>query len=558
MNFDKTSTRLAFSLVFLFISTIITGQAGVSTSHNDKIAQSLQELSSSNPVFAKYFNSKENPELDFLLKKHELHEKMDSLVSVALDSSYSKVKTTYEYDENGYFTKITKIFYKDGIQIKGGSYTLDFRDDGQLNSLLRMSFRNGEWIPAEKESKIYDPHGNLIQSIREEWDTTSNSWINLSKNELTYDAMDRVIVSTSYSWSSGAWVPHTRTNWGYDSNNDLVLQIGQIWENGAWVNTYKAEYTYDTNHNIIKSNSFNWENGVWVNNWKNTYVYDSNNNMISSNSYEWNSANNVWENKYWNLYNYNSNNLLVFKLFKIWNSDNSTWRDVSRAIHDYDDNLQIISHLYEKFIDGEWQLYFREDYEYTSGGLLKSYIYTSEDRKERYNFRYNSMGLCNGGNHEIWNNDHWEFTDVGGYLRMPWMFIYKCTVFVCFSAYPYYERYAYTSYGYEFSVYYQGVTSVDENDTPPAEFTLKQNYPNPFNPATVINYQIPETEFVSLKVFDVLGNEVATLVNQQQGGGRYSVTFDALSVGRPVSSGIYFYRLQAGNNIRVRKMMLLK
>ncbi len=88
----------------------------------------------------------------------------------------------------------------------------------------------------------------------------------------------------------------------------------------------------------------------------------------------------------------------------------------------------------------------------------------------------------------------------------------------------------------------------------PIEFSLGQNYPNPFNPNTTINYQIRELSFVTLKVFDVLGNEVATLVNEVKPIGTYEITWTAENL----PSGIYFYRLQAGSFVETKKMVLLR
>lgn len=88
----------------------------------------------------------------------------------------------------------------------------------------------------------------------------------------------------------------------------------------------------------------------------------------------------------------------------------------------------------------------------------------------------------------------------------------------------------------------------------PNKIYLSQNYPNPFNPSTTINYQIPISGFVSLKVFDVIGREIADLVHQQQAAGNYTVPFNAASL----SSGIYFYRLQSGKSVETKKMMLIK
>ena len=88
----------------------------------------------------------------------------------------------------------------------------------------------------------------------------------------------------------------------------------------------------------------------------------------------------------------------------------------------------------------------------------------------------------------------------------------------------------------------------------PDQFGLSQNYPNPFNPSTKIDYQIPNSGLVILKVYDVLGKEVATLINEVKQAGSYTVTFNASSL----PSGTYFYRLEAGDYLNVKKMILLK
>ena len=106
------------------------------------------------------------------------------------------------------------------------------------------------------------------------------------------------------------------------------------------------------------------------------------------------------------------------------------------------------------------------------------------------------------------------------------------------------------------------VTEVKEHETQPEEYYLFENYPNPFNPTTTIKYQIPELSFVTLKVYDLLGNEVATLVNEEKHAGEYEVGFSATSSHsgsvRNLPSGIYFYQLRAGEFIETKKMVLLK
>ena len=86
------------------------------------------------------------------------------------------------------------------------------------------------------------------------------------------------------------------------------------------------------------------------------------------------------------------------------------------------------------------------------------------------------------------------------------------------------------------------------------DFVLYQNYPNPFNPSTTINFTIREKEYVTLKVYDIMGNEVALLLSEEMEAGSHSIKYDASGL----ASGIYLYKLKAGNKIETRKMLLLK
>jgi hypothetical protein len=98
------------------------------------------------------------------------------------------------------------------------------------------------------------------------------------------------------------------------------------------------------------------------------------------------------------------------------------------------------------------------------------------------------------------------------------------------------------------------VTAVDENPAAVNTFDLAQNYPNPFNPSTQIRYSIAEAGLVSVKVFDVLGREVAELVNQNQSAGTYTVDFNAQNL----STGVYIYKIQSGSFQATKKMVLIK
>ena len=95
---------------------------------------------------------------------------------------------------------------------------------------------------------------------------------------------------------------------------------------------------------------------------------------------------------------------------------------------------------------------------------------------------------------------------------------------------------------------------ISKNSIEPGDFVLCQNYPNPFNPVTIINYQLTMNNFVTLKVFNALGEEVATLINEDKLAGEYNTEFNGVNL----PSGIYFYQLSAGNHMQTKKMILLR
>ncbi len=109
------------------------------------------------------------------------------------------------------------------------------------------------------------------------------------------------------------------------------------------------------------------------------------------------------------------------------------------------------------------------------------------------------------------------------------------------------NRWSYTWIGDQF-------VDVEDQSVLPTRYELSQNYPNPFNPTTVINYSVMNKGNVSLKVFNILGQEVATLINKEHAPGVYQVNFDASTL----STGMYIYQIQAGSFVTSKKMLLIK
>ena len=100
----------------------------------------------------------------------------------------------------------------------------------------------------------------------------------------------------------------------------------------------------------------------------------------------------------------------------------------------------------------------------------------------------------------------------------------------------------------------QDPVGVSDDESIAEQFELQQNYPNPFNPITRISYAIPSASFVNLRVYDIIGNEIAVLVNEEKQAGNYQIDFDATEL----TGGVYFYQLLTGSFVETKKMILMK
>jgi hypothetical protein len=141
--------------------------------------------------------------------------------------------------------------------------------------------------------------------------------------------------------------------------------------------------------------------------------------------------------------------------------------------------------------------------------------------------------------------DWWSYVDSMGYGIME-----ESSFYNYYPVYTIGARINGVEYGSVFPV------AVHDKDflSPPTHFILYQNYPNPFNPVTTISFSLPIKSFVSLKIFDIMGRKVATIVSEELSAGTYSRQWNASNM----SSGIYFYQLQAGSFIQTKKLILLR
>jgi plastocyanin len=152
------------------------------------------------------------------------------------------------------------------------------------------------------------------------------------------------------------------------------------------------------------------------------------------------------------------------------------------------------------------------------------------------------------GTHNVRANDDSFY--FGPAAPAPWEFTHT---FTTTGDFPYYCE-PHLSMGMTGTIIVQNPAGVGDEEMLADQFELEQNYPNPFNPSTRINYSVPSASFVRLKAYDILGNEVAILVNEEKPAGEYQLEFDASEL----TGGVYFYQLTSNSFVDTKKMILLK
>ena len=183
--------------------------------------------------------------------------------------------------------------------------------------------------------------------------------------------------------------------------------------------------------------------------------------------------------------------------------------------------------------------------EVNNGNVLLNWTTATEKNNEGFELERRS---AEGGGHS--GNAEWEkigFIEGNGTTTQPHTYSYLDKNFSS-------GKYSYRLKQIDFDGSFQYSNSAEVSVETPEVFALEQNYPNPFNPTTSIHFQIPKPGLVSLKVYDVLGKEVATLVNEQKDQGSYSVDFDASEL----ASGVYVYQLRINNLVSTKKMLLIR
>lgn len=458
--------------------------------------------------------------------------------------SDSTKRHTYTYDSEGMVLCDLVEKKETNKWINDWCYQYTYDSNGNLSSCIYMEidWDSNNLINEERTSYTYDSNGNLTRKLFESWEKYQEIWINSYQYIFNFDNNSNKIFQLWQYWNDSAWKDIDKYNYTYDNKNNILtenyekfdnlsnLWVGQYfatnsyngnnkltcklndkWINGIRVPDLKTDYEYNEFGNIILKTTDYWLDNNWEHYTKTTYNYDDSNNLIIENKESW--YNNEWKNSTICYCTYNSTNKLHTISYAYWISTLG-WINTQKTTYTYDISGNTINKLVEQWVNDKWVNYFQET----------------------FTFDNNNNTII--GTHGIWesNGGYWGRVETNFYLT------YNNGMDTLNVG------------GYDCIVEYNLFSNVDNEINNCSVFTLSQNYPNPFNPSTNISFSIPNSGLVTLKVYDILGNEITTLINEELSAGNYTKTFDATNL----SSGVYFYKLNAGKFSETKKMILIR
>jgi len=411
------------------------------------------------------------------------------------------------------------------------SYKYDpmYNAQDQLIENLNLNWNGSSWENYYRYVYTYTGNGLEATYTYQTWGGAD--WVNVSRSSITYDANNRAVEYLYENWIGASWENSTRYVETYLSNGNLETEIYQTWNGTSWDNYYKYSYTYNSSNFVTEYLSQIWSGGVWVNNSFSTRSYTLSGELSTYITYTWSGT--AWTNSYQYMYTYDSNGNETNLLGQKWDPANG-WVNYSQSTYQYDSNNNNTESLSQNWDTG------------TSGWVN----YSKNIRT------YNSANSILTATSQIWNTGTgWENSAFGSYS---------------YDANNNYSEISYKNWDTGSSSWVNSnrytaflwimITDVEDDGMQINTFKLYDNYPNPFNPSTKIRFNVPSTSNVTIRVYDITGKEIKSLVNQTLEHGAHEIEFN----GNEIASGVYLYKVEAHSIdkkesfVATKKMILLK
>jgi len=395
------------------------------------------------------------------------------------------------------------------VQYTKITYSADMKEQ----SVILRKYAVDEWVPVTRTSTRLDNERQITWLLVELPD--GESW---KPEEQKYAAyINGLVTEELYQvYRNNEWINSRRYTAQYNEYNKEIEILTEDW-NGEWIKSYRNSTEYNANGDVTLEKAEFWNGTQWVGMNKDEYMYDEVNKKTTSEFSIWN------ENKWVPVDRIaavsGSNNENIETVYQEW--DGSQWVNVTLTEYNYDDNTLNVTDYIMHYWDGNNNTWFdgeRSFYTYENN-ILTETVTQVRDGDEWVN---SSRSTVNDGELEYislfqtWNGTDWVNSG-------RWAYVYK------------------------------QITGVND-DVRPLVFNLEQNYPNPFNPVTNIIYTVPQAQHIKLNVYNILGQLVKTLVDEEIPAGKHSIQFNAAGF----SSGVYYYRVETGSTTDTRSMLLLK
>jgi hypothetical protein len=448
------------------------------------------------------------------------------------DTGYYDRKDSSHYNSNGVLLyRLTKS------NITGGGWNNSSKDSsyfqtttgGEIYTIHRWLWQDSAWADDDIISTEYNAEGQVL-SIHGAYYNGPDSFY----QNMEFDYSDGALYQmTTYNGDALTLLNSVdRTTFTYNSGGKTTEQLQEKWNAGVWVNLSKVSNVYDANNFLIQSTRYLWEAAGWKIISDDYYENDSAGTVI--NKLTKSMQDSVLTDSYQVTYTYNEFGTLIYDISMSW--IDSGWVNTEKEEFTYNDLQLETSYVrYHWSGDTTWLIMYKYEQTYDENGNLLTAIESSifGNPFTKIEYTYDEFGNRITGRYFDWVGSNWS--NRNGTITNE------------------FETYYCLSFETEYE-YVGKPVAVDDDYIAPDIFSLNQNYPNPFNPETKISFSLPATGKASLKIYDMLGREVAELINGAIEKGTHTVNFS----GRNLSSGVYIYRLQSGSFTESKKMMLLK
>jgi hypothetical protein len=326
---------------------------------------------------------------------------------------------------------------------------------------------------------------------------------------------------TYQEWEGGSWQTRYIEEAELDDAGRPVEIVTEETENGSADGASREVLSYNGDGSISQSVMYYdfWGDGTWEPESRNTWHYDAYGTVIAVVSDFWDD----WFDEWWEdariLYAYNDEFNNISRTTQYYDID---WVNSTRSVFSHDRQGNVIEWIRQAWSDNGWYYLGKTESQFENGCLLireAKFDWTDGqwERLSRDSYEYNGGGVPVTKLTQTWSGTLWENS----------------------------VRYLFGD---------PAITGVSGSVSLPGNVELMQNYPNPFNPSTTIRFTIAERRHVTIEVYDAAGRIVRSLVDEELHAGEHTVVFDALNV----SSGVYLYRLSAGDAVAARRMILLR